>query len=60
MDYQSGCRPKALICAYFPGVALHSAGTALGQCLNVGIDGRTNTTKAYGIHGERCASGLAQ
>ncbi len=45
MDCQSGCRPKTLICAYFPAVALYSAGTALGQCLNVGIDGRTHATK---------------
>jgi hypothetical protein len=45
MDCQSGSLLKALVSFIFPGANLDSECPAQGQCLNVGMDGRTDATK---------------
>jgi hypothetical protein len=48
MDCQSGCPPKSVNFAYFIRLfqrsQLEFGVPCLGQCLNVGIDGRTHAT----------------
>jgi hypothetical protein len=42
MDCQLGCPLKSVTFTYFPGAHLDLGMPCLGQCLNVGIDGRTH------------------
>jgi hypothetical protein len=45
MDCQSGSLLKTFVLFIFPGANLDSECPAQGQCLNVGMDGRTDATK---------------
>jgi len=45
MDCQSGSPVKGISFVYFPGANLDSRCPSRGQCLNVGMDGRTDAAR---------------